>query len=111
MVSGGEWMIAGRRVWVGVTAAVVLAGLAAWFYVRSLAVPIEHGSRKKNEIALTFDADMTPRMQEELRSGAVDKWYDDRIVSTLEDGSVPATFFITGLWAENYPSVVRKLSE
>jgi peptidoglycan/xylan/chitin deacetylase (PgdA/CDA1 family) len=74
-------------------------------------VAIEHGSREKNEIALTFDADMTPRMQEELWSGAVAKWYDDRIVSTLEEGSVPATFFITGLWAENYPSVVRKLSE
>jgi peptidoglycan/xylan/chitin deacetylase (PgdA/CDA1 family) len=88
-----------------------LISLAVWLFFQITPGVIEHGSRAQAEIALTFDADMTPRMREELRTGAVEKWYDQRIVSTLEAESVPATFFFSGLWAETYPEVVRKLSE
>ena len=103
-------MIVRHRISIAISFVVAFAGLATWLLVRSFTAEIEHGSREKNQIALTFDADMTPRMQEELRSGVVEKWYDNRIVSLLEKESVQATFFITGIWAETYPDVVRKLS-
>jgi len=104
-------MIVRYKVWIAISVALAFAGLATLLLLRSVTAEIEHGSRVKNLIALTFDADMTPRMQEELKSGAVEKWYDERIVSLLEQESVQATFFITGMWAETYPDVVKKLSD
>ncbi len=71
---------------------------------------ITHGPRGKKQLALTFDADMTPRMLRELREGKVTRWYDPAIVTTLLENAIPATIFITGLWAETYPSVVRQLA-
>lgn len=69
-----------------------------------------HGPRDRREIALTFDADMTPRMLCELRAGRVKSWYDSRVVAILKDQQVSATFFISGLWAQAYPQIVRELS-
>jgi peptidoglycan/xylan/chitin deacetylase (PgdA/CDA1 family) len=94
------------------TTALAFAGLGALArFFQSIPVLISHGCREKREIAMTFDADMLFRMQEALRAVAVEEWYDSRITSILEKESVPATFFISGLWAENYPDVVRRLSE
>jgi len=61
-------------------------------------------------IALTFDADMTQKMQEELATGKVTSWYDEKIIQLLERDSIPATIFVTGLWAQTYPDVIKKLS-
>lgn len=61
-------------------------------------------------IALTFDADMTASMLTRLHSGAVASWYDARIVATLRAEHVPATIFLTGLWTQAYPDVVRSLA-
>ena len=81
------------------------------------AVPVEdleagvavHGSRTRKEVALTFDADMTPSMLERLRTGGVASWYDPRIVDELTAAHAEATFFLTGLWVRAYPNVVRAL--
>ena len=37
------------------------------------------------------------------------RWYDPSIIPILEANRIPATFFITGLWANTYPTVVRQL--
>ena len=94
-----------------VCAITVLLILAAWVHFGPILRVIEHGSRDSNSIALTFDADMTERMEEALRAGTVKGWLDEHILATLEEARVPATFFITGLWARNYPETVRQLSE
>lgn len=71
---------------------------------------IEHGSRDINKVALTFDADMTRGMQKMIRNGEMRDQYDKNILEILRAEQVPATFFVTGLWAETYPGLVRSLA-
>lgn len=61
-------------------------------------------------VFLTFDADMTPYMQAEQKSGAVKKWYDPSLIEYLEKNNIPATFFVTGMFAEMYPDLVKSLA-
>lgn len=71
---------------------------------------IKHGSRSDQRVALTFDADMTRGMQKQIRNGEMREQYDKRIVEILRLEQVPSTFFVTGLWAESYPSLLRSLA-
>jgi peptidoglycan-N-acetylglucosamine deacetylase len=61
-------------------------------------------------IALTFDLDMTPLMAAELRAGIVRSWVNLQALSYLETNQVQATLFMTGLWAEAYPDLARRLA-
>ncbi|MDD5464317.1 MAG: polysaccharide deacetylase family protein, partial [Candidatus Moranbacteria bacterium] len=70
---------------------------------------IDHGSRSKNKIALTFDADMTPFMLSQLNSGHIKSHYNKEIVDVLRQEKVAATIFMTGLWVEKYPDVTKEL--
>jgi peptidoglycan-N-acetylglucosamine deacetylase len=69
-----------------------------------------HGSRSRRDVALTFDADMTPLMLLLLEEGKVHGWYDRRVTDELRAARAPATVFLTGLWARTYPAVVRRLA-
>jgi peptidoglycan/xylan/chitin deacetylase (PgdA/CDA1 family) len=60
---------------------------------------------------LTFDADMTPAMVRRLKTGAVAVWYDERIVEFLHEKQVPAVIYVSGLFAETYPDLIRRLSK
>jgi peptidoglycan/xylan/chitin deacetylase (PgdA/CDA1 family) len=72
---------------------------------------IEHGPRDRREVALTFDADMTPQKLAELRAGAGGStWYDARIVAELERTRTPATIFLTGLWTRVHAGVAQRLA-
>lgn len=71
---------------------------------------ITHGPRASRRVALTFDADMTRGMLLRLRAGRVRSWYDARIVRELRATRTPATVFLTGLWTQTYPGVVRSLA-
>lgn len=71
---------------------------------------ITNGPRNRPLLALTFDADMTPAMLRLLRGGEVRGWYDERITRALRATRTPATFFVTGLWAQTYPGAVRALA-
>ncbi|MCX6780365.1 MAG: polysaccharide deacetylase family protein [Candidatus Magasanikbacteria bacterium] len=62
-------------------------------------------------VYLTFDADMTPLMQKKLKQGKVKEWYDPELISYLEKERVPATIFVTGMFAEIYPSVVKRWAD
>ena len=68
-------------------------------------------AKDKKTIYLTFDADMTPHMENELRSGKVKEWYDPKIISYLEDQKIPATIFVTGLFARLYPKEIKQWSD
>jgi peptidoglycan/xylan/chitin deacetylase (PgdA/CDA1 family) len=59
-------------------------------------------------VALTFDLDMTPDMAAAARAGF--KWINTDATSYLESTSVHATLFMTGMWAEVYPSEARRLA-
>lgn len=59
-------------------------------------------------IALTFDADMTYAMQKKAKQGVV--WYSPELVKYLEQEKIPATIFMTGLWAETYPDEAKHIA-
>ena len=71
---------------------------------------ITHGPRDRPRIALTFDADMTRAVYAALRTGRARTWYDPSIVDELRATHTPATIFLTGLWTQSYPDVVRSMA-
>lgn len=72
---------------------------------------LNYASTTKKVVALTFDADMTPKMLEELKSGKVNSWYNATVISTLKKEHVPATLFLTGMWIETYTTTTKELSD
>lgn len=64
---------------------------------------VEHGSRNKHQVALTFDADMTPAMAALFKKKVVKSWYNLPIKNTLDKEHVKATVFLGGLWSTIYP--------
>lgn len=71
---------------------------------------VDHGPRTGNKVALTFDADMTDGMLRNLRTGRVKSYANVRIIDLLEREQVPATFFLTGKWVEQYPDLTRRIA-
>ena len=72
---------------------------------------MEHGSRRRRWVALTFDADMTYRMLGELHVGRVRTWVNGALFAELRATHTPATIFLTGLWTRTNPTVVRRLAQ
>jgi len=71
---------------------------------------VDNGSRSDNRVALTFDADMTQGMLQQLNGGAVRSWYNREVRDVLDAERVPATIFLTGLWAATYPEEAHSLA-
>jgi len=71
---------------------------------------IFHGSRTKKQIALTFDADMTPAMKDKFLKGKVKSWYNKQIIDILNTTHTNATLFLTGMWIELYPQETKVLA-
>ncbi len=59
---------------------------------------ISRGVPGKMRVSLTFDC-------------GAGRGYIDQILETLTRNGIPATFFVTGSWAENNPDDVRRISE
>jgi peptidoglycan-N-acetylglucosamine deacetylase len=74
-------------------------------------VGFDHAATDQKIVALTFDADMTPGMLRELKSGKVASWYNEKVIAALRQQQVPATLFLTGLWIEAYPDATKQLSD
>ena len=74
-------------------------------------VSFDNGVRESGLVALTFDADMTTGMLAQLQAGQVRSWYNADVRDVLEQEHVPATIFLTGLWAQAYPDVARSLTQ
>jgi peptidoglycan/xylan/chitin deacetylase (PgdA/CDA1 family) len=71
--------------------------------IRTYPFPVDilyHGSRTRPQIALTFDA--CPRKERPEFSA--------EIVNYLQREHIPATFFISGLWAENCQDGLKQLA-
>jgi peptidoglycan/xylan/chitin deacetylase (PgdA/CDA1 family) len=68
----------------------------------------EHGPRTRGKaVALTFDADMTA--DEGPRAAAGEHFDNPGLISALRALKVPATVFMTGRWADEYPAQARDL--
>jgi peptidoglycan/xylan/chitin deacetylase (PgdA/CDA1 family) len=78
--------------------------------LRPRAVAVDAARTRQRVIALSFDADMTPGMLQQLRSGKVASWYDADLIATLRRTETPATLFVSGLWAQTYPRVTKRLA-
>jgi peptidoglycan/xylan/chitin deacetylase (PgdA/CDA1 family) len=87
--------------------------LATVFATRASAdarLSFDHAATGQKIVALTFDADMTPGMLRELKSGKVASWYNEKVIEALRQQQVPATLFLTGLWIETYPTATKQLA-
>ncbi|GLF97807.1 polysaccharide deacetylase family protein [Streptomyces yaizuensis] len=58
-------------------------------------------------VALTFDADMTADQGRRAMSG--ERFDNPDLVQTLRTLKVPATIFMTGRWAEEYPDQAKEI--
>ncbi len=68
-------------------------------------------STEQKIVALTFDADMTPGMEYDLKNGNVKSWYNEEVIRDLKQSQTPATLFLTGLWIKNYPEITTELAK
>ncbi|MGD9485687.1 polysaccharide deacetylase family protein [Streptomyces sp. TRM70308] len=68
-----------------------------------------HGRRAPRDktVALTFDADMTA--DQGPRAAAGEPFDNPELVGLLRAERVPATFFVTGMWARTYPEQTAAL--
>ncbi|MFF3492513.1 polysaccharide deacetylase family protein [Streptomyces sp. NPDC002795] len=62
---------------------------------------------KERTVALTFDADMTADQGARARSG--EHFDNPQLIDTLRKLKVPATVFMTGRWAEEYPAQAKDI--
>lgn len=65
------------------------------------------GRKDGKTVALTFDADMTA--DQGPRAAAGERFDNPRLIATLRRLKVPATVFMTGRWAEEYPDEARSI--
>ena len=61
-------------------------------------------------IALTFDACMTSGMIKRVETGKDQPLFNAEIITYLQQEKIPATIFITGLWAKKYPAEVKAIA-
>ncbi|WP_406408157.1 polysaccharide deacetylase family protein [Streptomyces halstedii] len=80
------------------------AGLTPVFERRA---PTGSPGRNDKVVALTFDADMTA--DQGPRAEAGEHFDNPALISLLRRLKVPATVFMTGRWAEEYPSQARSI--
>jgi peptidoglycan/xylan/chitin deacetylase (PgdA/CDA1 family) len=77
---------------------------------QSAAVPrvILGAATTSSVVALTFDLDMNAQMAASARAGTV--WVNKDALAYLEARKIHATMFLTGMWAEVYPTLARQLA-
>lgn len=80
-------------------------------HMQNIAGVILNGSRQKKQVALTFDADMTPGMKKMLINNNVKTYYDESVIETLRKTNTKATLFLSGMWIELYPETTAELAK
>lgn len=72
---------------------------------------INYISTEQKIVALTFDADMTPKMEYDLKNGKAESGYSENVIKELDKNQTPATLFLAGLWIKNYPEITAELAK
>ncbi len=73
-------------------------------------ISVKDNSHQK-VVYFTFDADMTPLMKQKLEDGKVKSWYSKNLTSYIEKENIPVTIFVTGMFAEIYPDLIKELAQ
>ena len=92
----------------------VMAGLEKEKTIKNKVIKdkiVFNGPRNSKKIALTFDADMTPQMREDLTTGKVISYYDNNLIQVLKNTNTKATLFLAGMFIESYPVITKELAE
>lgn len=85
-------------------ALLVLIGMAGYFIsawkqpAATTGAPVYQGSGKEKNVALTFNV-------------VWGEEYVPQLLETLKKNNVPATFFIGGQWAEDFPALTRQIAQ
>ncbi|MFI6944154.1 polysaccharide deacetylase family protein [Streptomyces sp. NPDC050418] len=74
---------------------------------QGLAPVFKNGKRQEKVVALTFDADMTA--DQGPRAARGERFDNPGLIRTLRTFEVPATVFMTGRWAEEYPAQAKAI--
>ncbi|MFF4349699.1 polysaccharide deacetylase family protein [Streptomyces sp. NPDC001530] len=70
----------------------------------------KNGPRTQDKtVALTFDADMTA--DQGPRAAAGERFDNPELIATLRAFKVPATVFMTGRWADEYPQEAKNIGQ
>lgn len=85
--------------------------LFSMFTSKPRPTPIPTPSLPQKTVALTFDACMTLGMEKKLNDGRSKSYFNKPVIDELIKENVPATLFLTGLWAKNYPGVTKSLAQ
>lgn len=73
-------------------------------------VAVNNGDRSSNKVALTFDADLSQYTLNRINSGAFPQQYNEPVIDYLQSTGTPATIFVTGLWAQQYPMAMQRFA-
>ena len=74
------------------------------------ATVLTNGSRDEMKVALTFDADLSEASLARVQDGRYPPQYNEPIVDFLDANDVPATMFVTGMWAQTYPEAMTRFA-
>lgn len=72
---------------------------------------ITHGPRDVPKVAITFDTAFSEGTKAQVDAGFLPPQYNAGVLDYLQSASVPATVFVTGLWAEQYPDAMKRMAE
>ncbi len=88
-----------------------LALLFSMFTSKPRPIPTPISNLPQKMVALTFDACMTYGMEKKLQDGRSKSYFNKPVIDELIKEQVPATLFLTGLWAKNYPETTKSLAQ
>jgi peptidoglycan-N-acetylglucosamine deacetylase len=71
---------------------------------------LTHGPRSGNGVAITLDADLSYWSLQRVQRGEFPAQYNSAVLDYLEASGTPSTVFVTGLWAEQYPTVMQRIA-
>ena len=74
-----------------------------------LAPVFQKGTTRDKTVALTFDADMTADQGPRAEDG--EQFDNPELIGALRELDVPATVFMTGRWADQYPEEARAIGK
>lgn len=74
------------------------------------ATVLTNGSREEMKVALTFDADLSEASLARVQDGRFPPQYNEPIIDYLDANDVPATIFVTGMWAQTYPEAMTRFA-
>lgn len=71
---------------------------------------VTHGPRSKREVALTFDADFSPFALRHVNEHRYPEQVNTAVLDYLQQHAIPATIFVTGMWARQYPDALARVA-